>query len=198
MKRSVIAIILAAALLVGVTSCLRKPEESSVETLPRVTGTTQVTETTSAPTETFPYYNLNDMFFEDVESALLDAAGSGEPITEYDYDIEENDAIGLLYGRTYSYHIMEDNPDVFGGFNIFMFDPANVVFQGLQEGDPIQISYVFNDEVITGDYVITAINGNYIFSAWETPRGGGYNSTAPFACNEIEAAYELFVSMDSQ
>ena len=197
MKRSVIAIVLSAALLVSVTSCRRQPVESSVETLPRITGTTAVTET-SAPAETFPYYNLNDMYIEDVENALLAAAGSGEPIIEYSYDLEENHAIGLLDGRTFSYHIMEENPDVFGGFNIFLFDPSNETFQSLQVGDSIQISYAFNDEIITGDQVVTAINGDYIFSAWETPRGGGYNSTAPFACEEIQSAYELFVSMDSQ
>ena len=197
MKRSVIAIVLSAALLVSATSCMRQPAETSVETLPRITGTTQVTETSATAAETFPYYNLNDMYLEDVENALLEAAGSGEPIIEYDYNLEENYAIGLLDGRTYAYHIMEENPDVFGGFNIFVFDPDNEYFQNLQVGDSIQISYAFNDEVITGDMVVTAINLNYVFSAWETPRGGGYNGTAPFACNEIEAAYELFVSMDS-
>ena len=197
MKRSVIAIVLSAALLVSVTSCRRQPVETSGETLPRITGTTAVSET-SEPAETFPYYNLNEMYIEDVENALLEAAGSGEPIIEYSYDLEENHAIGLLDGRTYSYHIMEENPDVFGGFNIFLFDPANETFQGLQVGDSIQISYLFNDEIITGDQVVTAINGDYVFSAWETPRGGGYNSTAPFACQEIQSAYELFVSMDSQ
>ena len=197
MKRSVIAIVLSAALLVSVTSCRRQPVETSGETLPRITGTTAVSET-SEPAETFPYYNLNDMYIEDVENALLEAAGSGEPIIEYSYDLEENHAIGLLDGRTYSYHIMEENPDVFGGFNIFLFDPANETFQGLQVGDSIQISYLFNDEIITGDQVVTAINGDYVFSAWETPRGGGYNVTAPFACQEIQSAYELFVSMDSQ
>lgn len=198
MKRSVIAIVLSAALLVSASSCMRRPAETSGETIPRVTaGTTQMGET-AEPSESMPYYNINEMYIEDVENALLAAAGSGEPIIEYSYDLEENRAIGLLDARTYSYNIMEENPDVFGGFNILLFDPANEMFQGLQVGDTIQVSYMFNDEVITGDMVVTAINGNYVFSAWETPRGGGYNGTAPFACEEIQAAYELFISMDSQ
>ena len=197
MKRSVIAIVLTAALLVSASSCMRRPAETSGETIPRVTGTTQISETAES-SESMPYYNINDMYIEDVENALLAAAGSGEPIIEYTYDLEENRAIGLLDARTYSYNIMEENPDVFGGFNILLFDTASELFQGLQVGDTIQVSYMFNDEVITGDMVVTAINGNYVFSAWETPRGGGYNGTAPFACEEIQAAYELFISMDSQ
>lgn len=197
MKKSVIVIVLSAALLASASSCRRVPDETAAETLPRVSVTTQQTTETSAPEQTFPYYNLNDMYIEDVENALLEAAGSGEPIIEYSYDLDENRAIGLLDGRTYSYHIMDENPDVFGGFNIYLFDPASETFQNLQVGDAITVSYAFNDEVVVGDQIITAINGDYVFSAWETPRGGGYNSTAPFTCEEIQAAYDLFISMDS-
>ena len=197
MKKSVIVIMLSAALLVSATSCWREPEETSGETLPRITGTTTMVTETSVPEQTFPYYNINDMYIEEIENALLEAAGSGEPIIEYTYDFEENHAIGLLDGRTYSYHIMDENPDVFGGFSIYLFDPNSETFQNLQVGDSIAITYGFDEEVIVGDQVVTAVNGDYVFSAWETPRGGGYNSTAPFACEEIENAYELFVSMDS-
>ena len=199
MKKSVIAIVLAVSLLMSVSSCVSKPAETEpAETVPGVTDAPAETTETELPTETMPYYNISEMGIEEVEYVLLNAAGSGEPIIEYSYNIEENSEIGLLNGRTYAYHIMEENPDVFGGFNIFLFDPSSETFQNLQVGDFIQVSYMFNDELMTGEQAVTAVNGPYMFSAWETPRGGNYNNTAPFACEEIQAAYDMLTVMDSQ
>ncbi len=89
MKRSVIAIILTASLLVSVCSCSRDPEPSVTETLPRVTTATapsasDVSET-SAPTETiFPSRDMRTMSINEVEEVLLNAAGRGEPDQDQD------------------------------------------------------------------------------------------------------------------
>ena len=197
MKRSVIAIILTASLLVSVCSCSRDPEPSVTETLPRVTTTTAPSASdvpgTSAPTETiFPSRDMSTMSINEVEEVLLNAAGRGEALSDYNYAIEENAGIGLIDGRTYSYNIMDENPDVFGGFNILQFDTESEAFRNMQVGDYIEVYFRFGDEIMSGQQAVTAINGPYVFSAWETPRGGGYNSTPPFTCAEIQAAYLAF------
>ena len=199
MKKSVIAIFLTASLLLSATSCVKNPDASVTETLPRITGGNTVASEsavdteTAAPTETSaPSYDFSAMTLDEVEAVLLQAAGSGDAITDYVYAIEENADIGLVDGRTYSYYMMDENPDVFGGFNIFVFDTNNPNFQNMQVGDFIHVSYMYGEDLFSGEQYITAINGPYVFSAWETPRGGNYNNSAPFQCNEIQAAYNAF------
>ncbi len=199
MKRSLITVVLAAALLMSATNC-SKPADTgeTTETLPRITpaaSSVPAASETSAPTETAsPSYDMSTMSLDEVEALLLGAAGRGEALTDYHYAIEENQAIGLIDGRTYSYNIMDENPDVFGGFNILQFDTSSETFANLQVGDFIEVYFQFGEEIMSGQQAVTAINGPYVFSAWETPRGGGYNSAPPFMCAEIQAAYEAFSS----
>ena len=79
------------------------------------------------------------------------------------------------------------NPNLF-----YRFDTNNPNFQNMQVGDFIHVSYMYGEDLFSGEQYITAINGPYVFSAWETPRGGNYNNSAPFQCNEIQAAYNAF------
>lgn len=197
MKKSILAIVLSASLLVSATSCTGNPDGPAAEsTLPRITGqSTQTPETNPAETSvvTAPTYDIASMSLDEVVGALLTEAGTtGDELNEYNYAIEENAGIGLIDGRTVSYYMLDENPDVFGGFNVFQFDTGNTAFQALQPGDYIEVSFQFNDEIMSGSQYVTAINGPYVFSAWEIPRGGNSNSAAPFVCSEIQAAYTAF------
>ena len=208
MKKNVIAILFATALLL--TACTESSKVTETGKDKKEQVTTEVTEaettTEAAGSETAAAVNnvaLN-MSFDEVKDALIDAYAKSNEANEFLANLKENDMVVPPADINAPLGIKKAvicACGSFGGeviyiqFLLFEMDMDSDAYRSLKVGDKIEFYLTDDSDYLSSEYVI-AINGQYVLTAYESYKDGDeYHTQPPYNYKGLNYVLEEFTKL---
>lgn len=184
MKTKITAALIAATMTLGLASCAGNIAETTELEMPSSESETEEeTTTTEESTEqTTVAVKKLDMSLEDVSDALFEVYTGQKGNCEPSEDGDILGGTGMWGGVNYwSWTVFELNTD-------------SELYQNLKVGDTVSYTSVSGNP---NEFVVCAINGQYVLQIAEPVDDTNWNNLAPFnSISEAQAVYDTFVELE--